>query len=434
MEATFWYLIIGVLFLTMALGASFVRSLPLTSAVIYLTVGILLGPLGFAVLNLDPIDESSWLEYLTEAVVIISLFGAGLKLRLPLHDRRWRPALRLSFISMALTVGLIAAFSSWFLGLPLGAAVLLGAILAPTDPVLATDVQVRGPEDSEHLRFYVTGEAGLNDGTAFPFVMLGLGLLGLHDIGDSGWRWLAVDLLWAVASGLVLGFALGTGAATLVDRFRNRYIKKNQDVIILDSFLALGVIALSYGLALSIHGYGFLAVFAAGLAIRRVERKKSGKKVPDTGKVTLATPEGGRHEAKATNTPAVLARTALEFDEELERIGEVAAVILVGSMLSLSIFKSQDFLLIPVLILLIRPLSVWLGLLGSREVQSGQKFYISWFGIRGIGSLYYLMYAIQKGVPTEAAERLVQITLAAIAVSILVHGVSVTPLMRKYQK
>lgn len=418
----------------MALSASFVRVLPITSAIIYLVVGILLGPLGFSYLSIDPIKDSWWLEIVSEAVVIISLFGAGLKLRLPFKDRQWIPAVRLAFISMALTVGLITVFGVWCLGLSIGASVLLGAILAPTDPVLATDVQVRGPDDREHLRFHLTGEAGLNDGTAFPFVMLGLGLLGLHEIGDYGWRWFAVDVVWAVFSGLAVGFGIGTAAAKLVDSFRSKYIEKNKDVIILDSFFALGIVGLSYGLTLLIHGYGFLAVFAAGLAIRRIERLRSGEKVPDTKNTTLASPEEIKKGPHADNTPAVLANAALSFDEELERIGEVGAVIIVGSIFAITSFSYSEYLFIPFLILFVRPISVWLGLIKCKNLSKPQKYFISWFGIRGIGSLYYLMYAIQKGIPLETAETLSRITFAVIAVSILVHGISVTPLMEIHKR
>src|SRR5919206_497446 len=135
---------------------------------------------------------------LTPSAVLISLFTAGLKLRTALTDHRWRLPVRLAVESMIVTVGLITLVGVVGLGLPLGAAVLLGAILAPTDPVLASDVQVEGPTDQDRLRFGLTGEAGLNDGTAFPFVMLGLGLIGLHELGQAGWRWFAVDVVWAV--------------------------------------------------------------------------------------------------------------------------------------------------------------------------------------------------------------------------------------------
>ena len=172
---------------------------------------------------------------------------------------------------MLVTVALIAGAGVAWLGLPLGAAILLGGILAPTDPVLASDVQVAEPTDRDRLRFALTGEAGLNDGTAFPFVLLGLGLLGLHDLGDSLWRWLAIDVLWAVAAGIGVGAALGT----LVGRFVLYLRRTHKEAVGLDNFLALGLIGLAYGLASLAHGYGFLAVFAAGVALRRIEQHAS---------------------------------------------------------------------------------------------------------------------------------------------------------------
>ncbi|MDQ4078177.1 MAG: cation:proton antiporter, partial [Chloroflexota bacterium] len=178
-----WFVIIGALLISVALAGSVMERLPLTSAMFYMALGVVLGPVGFGLIQFDPVAQAGILERLTEVVVIISLFSAGLKLRTPLHDGRWRLPVRLAFISMTVTVGLIALAGVTLLGLPIGAAVLLGAALAPTDPVLASDVQVRSPTDRDRLRFSLTGEAGLNDGTAFPFVMLGVGLLGLHELG-----------------------------------------------------------------------------------------------------------------------------------------------------------------------------------------------------------------------------------------------------------
>ena len=157
------------------------------------------------------------------------------------------------------------------LGLSFGAAVLLGAILAPTDPVLASAVQVESSGDRDRLRFSLTGEGGLNDGAAFPFVMLGLGLLGLHDLGVGGWRWWTVDVIWATAGGLMIGGALGALIGTLVVYLRARH----KESIGLDEFLALGLIALAYGLAVLSHTYGFLAVLAAGMALQRVKEQYS---------------------------------------------------------------------------------------------------------------------------------------------------------------
>ena len=210
------------------------------------------------------------LSILTEVAVIVSLFTAGLQLRLPINRAEWGVALRLATVAMVLTVALITAIAFFVLGLPLGVAVILGAILAPTDPVLASDVQLKRATDTDQLRFVLTGEAGLNDGTAFPFVMLGLGLLGAHDIGAGGWRWWLVDVLWAVPAGLTIGAALGSIVGKIVLYLRQHH----REAVGLDNFLAVGLIGLSYGTALYASSYGFLAVFAAGVALRRVERTR----------------------------------------------------------------------------------------------------------------------------------------------------------------
>jgi len=165
------------------------KRLPVTPAIIYLAVGLLVGPTVLNVFHFNPLKESALLEVLTEVVVLISLFSAGVKMPAPVRFARWRAPILLASVSMAVSVGMVAAFAYYLLGLPLGAGVLLGAILAPTDPVLATDVQTRHPRDRDQLRFTLTCEAGMNDGSAFPFVMLGMGLLGLHELGEFGLRW-----------------------------------------------------------------------------------------------------------------------------------------------------------------------------------------------------------------------------------------------------
>ena len=363
--------------------------------------------------------------------VIVSLFTVGLKLRVPLSDRMLRLPLRLAFGSMMVTVALVALVGVLWLGLPVGAAILLGAILAPTDPVLASDVQVENAADRDRLRFSLTGEAGLNDGTAFPFVMLGLGLLGLHEIGENGWRWVMVDVLWAIPGGLAVGGLLGTQVGRLVLYLRRRH----KEAVGLDDFLTLGLIALSYGVALLLHTYGFLAVFAAGLALRRVERQSTGDSEQPPPDVE-AMAKVGQVEELATDpkkAPAYLAGAVLGFNEQLERIGEVAVVVLLGSMLAARMLRPEIIWFIPLLLLVIRPISVALGLV--RSATSGlQRPLVAWFGIRGIGSIYYLTFAIQHGLPPELAGQLTSLTLATMAVSVVVHGISVTPLMTWYGK
>jgi NhaP-type Na+/H+ or K+/H+ antiporter len=333
---------------------------------------------------------------------------------------------------MALTVGLIAAAGVWLLGLPVGAAVLLGAVLAPTDPVLASDVQVTDPDDRDRLRFGLTGEAGLNDGTAFPFVMLGLGLLGRHDLGAGGWKWWAVDVAWAVAGGLAVGAGLGTLVARLVVYLR----REHREAVGLDDFLALGLIALSYGLALLVHAYGFLAVFAAGLALRRVERSETGDRPPET---VQAQAGAGAKEEVATDpeaAPAYMAGAVLEFNEQIERIGELAVVVLLGGMLAVVPWPREAVWFVPLLLLVIRPAAVAVGLLGA-GASWPQTWLTGWFGIRGVGSVYYLAFALTHGLAEAdhaGADRLVGLVLLTVATSIVVHGISVTPLMERYAR
>lgn len=420
---------LGGLLVAIALIASRVKHLPLTTTVLYLLVGIALGAFGTGAIRLDPLRHAGFLERLTELAVLVSLFTAGLKFRLPVRDRLWRLPVRLASVSMVVTVGLITLLGIFGLGLPLGAAVLLGAILAPTDPVLASDVQLSHAGDRNRLRFSLTGEAGLNDGTAFPFVMLGLGLLGEHELGVSGWRWLTVDVLWAIAAGLGIGLVLGTLVGQLVLFLR----KEHKEAFGLDDFLALGLIGLSYGTALLIHSYGFLAVFAAGLALRRIERLSTpAEEPPDVREMAAA----GSAEEIATDpekAPAYMAQAVLGFNQQVERIFEVGVVLLVGGMLSWRFLPPAALWFIPVLFLVVRPLAVLTGLAGARLPRL-EKGMLAWFGIRGIGSIYYLMYAIEHGLEPSLAEPLVGLTLATVTASILIHGISVTPLMRIHEK
>lgn len=425
-----WYIVVGLLLAAMAIADSLLRRLPITTAMLYLLLGLVLGPVGFELLVVDPVERSDLLEHLTEIVVIVSLFAAGLKLRTPLTDRRWVGPALLAFGSMTLTVALIAAAGWLLLGLPLGGAVLLGAVLAPTDPVLASDVQLEEPADRDRLRFTLTGEAGMNDGTAFPFVMLGLGLLGLHDLGAGWWRWWTVDVGWAVAAGFATGAALGTAVGYLVVYLR----REHREALGLDDFLALGLITLSYGVAHLVHAYGFLAVFAAGIAVRRIERKTTGDERPPPEVEAMAKHEEAEDAAVDPDTaPAYMAQAVLGFSEQLERIGTVGIVVLVGALLIPGGFVIPVLWFAPALFLIIRPLAVLPALAGTQYTVT-QRLLIGWFGIRGIGSVYYLMFAISSGVPRPLADTLLVLTLWTVAMSVLAHGLSAGPLMRWYNR
>ena len=177
MSFAVWALVVGAILLAMALLGTLLERLPLSPGILYLAIGYALGPAGWALMAPDPLVHSVALERMTEAALLISLFSVGLKLGVSLRDKRWYLPLRLALPSMVLTVACVAAIGVFLLGLPLGAAILLAGILAPTDPVLASDVQVEDASDRDRLRFSLTAEGGLNDGAAFPVVLLALGVL-----------------------------------------------------------------------------------------------------------------------------------------------------------------------------------------------------------------------------------------------------------------
>lgn len=410
MKVEYWYLVLGALLITIALASSYLKRLPLTSTIIYLGAGMGLGPLGLGVIDIDPVAGALLLERLAELAVIVSLFTAGLKLRLPLTWSNWAVPVQLAFVSMTLTVGLVALIGYYWLALPLGAAVLLGAVLAPTDPVLASDVQLESPRERDSLKFSLTGEAGFNDGTAFPLVMLGLGLLGLHEVGSWGWKWWTVDVLWAVGGGLAIGAILGLGTGKLVILLRVHH----REGIGRDEFLALGLIMLSYSVAVLLKAYGFLAVFAAGLTLGVIERQFKERL------------KGGQKEGSP------MTHAVLIFNEQFEKIIEVGLVLFIGAMLTFEILNLKHLWFVPVVFLIVRPMAVWIGLAGTGTVRS-HLFIISWFGIRGIGSIYYLMYAVSKGLHEDLSRELISITFWCIAASVIVHGISVTPLMKWYE-
>ncbi len=424
-----WFVAGGAILIAIALISSLLHRSPLSTAIICLGFGVLLGPAGADLVRLDFMTDDEILEPLTEVAVIISLFTAGLQLRLPLDRKEWRVSVRLATVGMLLTVAILTFLGVYALGLPLGAAIILGAVLSPTDPVLASDVQVRHSTDSDRLRFVLTGEAGFNDGTAFPFVMLGLGLLGMHDIGAAGWRWWAVDLLWATTWGLAVGALFGTIVARIVLHLRQHH----EEAVGLDNFLAVGLISFSYGVALWCHAYGFLAVFAAGVALRRVERVSSSAPPTDAVRQAAGSAEATGLATDRDVAPAYMAEAVLNFNAQLERFAEVMLVVVVGAMLSPEMFGPRILGWAIVLLLVVRPLAISLSLTGSR-LSRLERHYIAWFGIRGIGSLYYLSYAIAHGLADAPAEDIVNLTLATVAASIILHGATATPLMNYYSR
>lgn len=438
-----WYLLTGVLLVSVGTAGPFLRKTWFSTSMIYLGIGVVLGPMVLGLLEVTLIANARVLEHLTEVAVVISLFAAGLKMRMPLGDARWMAPALLASATMAVTVGLVALLGWWWLGLPIGMAVLLGAVLAPTDPVLASEVQVTSPDDKDRLRLMLTGEAGLNDGTAFPFVLLGVGLVGvgigedLHPLGTYGWRWVVVDVIWRVAGGLVIGWFSGCWLARAAVWCRRRMSADAGA----DEMLSIGLIALVYGGALLAGTYAFLAVFAAAVAFRHQELEDNAERseaeameeaAEETGEVRL------EHEANAPDyAPAILAHDQMEVADALEKLVQVTLVVLVGALILPTLsWDLTPWYAAAVILFIVRPLAVYLTV-HRCEVSEPQRALTAWLGIRGIGTLYYLTHAFGYGVADalpEASRFVADICLATITLSILLHGTSVTPLMGWYAR
>jgi len=399
----------GAVLLALVLADRAVRRLPLTPAVIYLAVGWAAGALLGAPSAPTLEAHAPALAVGTELAVLVSLFAVGLRLRVPPSLRAWHAALLLAGPGVVVAIGLGALVATLVLGLPWGAACLLAAVMAPTDPVLASEVQVRSEVERDALRLSLTAEGGLNDASALPAVMLGLGLLGLHGLGDGGvWgspRWWLFDLLWPIGGGAGLGIALGR---LLGHALKARTLRG--DTLARDELLYVGAVALACGLARATQTSTFIVVFLAGATLLEPFR-------------TAALADGGQ---------ALLDRLH-GFGARIERLVEAATVLAVGVALHSvpASWRAVAFGLL--LVVVVRPLSV-LAVVRRGTMKPTQRRLVAWFGIRGVGSLFYLALALERGVAGDLAATMIAAVLAAIALSIVLHGISATPLMSHYQR
>ncbi len=375
----------------------------ISPAVVYLVLGAVAAGLvrALGVDWLDPIEDAALIERLAEFAVIVALFGAGLRLDRPLRWREWSSTARLILVVMPLTIGAIAAFGTAAMGLSLGAAVILGAVLAPTDPVLASDVQVGPPGEQEEPepQFALTSEAGINDGIAFPFIFLGVFIAAE---GGTGWmsEWLAADVLYAVVVGIALGAAAGYLTAAGARWLRDRDLLLAQ----FDGWLSLASVLAVYGATELVGAYGFLAAFAGGLAFRRHE---------------LGHESHSRVHAGA---------------ETVEKIAELTLVLLLGSLVTFGGLGTPGvagWLLVPLLLVAIRPLAT-LAAFARSSVPLRERAFIGWFGIRGIGSFYYAAAVIDSQVLAETeAVKVFWSVVVLVGLSIVAHGLTATSLSRR---
>jgi sodium/hydrogen antiporter len=393
-------LVIGLLLLFVTLGSGWISRLPLSYAIIYLVAGIMLSPYGFNLIQIRP--GAGFLERLTELVVIISLFSCGLKMNRPLKLWAWQSTIRLIGLLMPLCIMGVAAIGHWVLGMSVGAAILLGAILAPTDPVLASEVQLNDPDDRDELRFGLTSEGGLNDALAFPFVYFGLRWLA-DDHWQNWWaEWVLIDLGWAIAAGIGMGIVVAWSVVWLDKKLQ----KVRRVDALMEDFVAFSIILLTYALTELVNGYGFLAVFIAGIVTQRCYRDPNRQS------------------------------SQLEFTETLEKLAEIGTILILGSLLRfepIAKYAVSGLLIAGLLLFVIRPVGAWVSTIGQLS-NPLRPWLFGWFGIRGVGSLYYLFYALGKGLKDEVGEQIAWITIITIVLSVLLHGITSTPLMNWYDQ
>ena len=440
MTFTVWVAVLGAVLLTLALTSSYLRWMPVTTSAMCLVLGVAIGPMGLDVLKLDISDSSVWMEHLTEVAVVFSLFVSGLKLRLPLKNRTWRVAFGLAGPVMILCIAGLCLALHYLFGLSWGVSMLIGAMLAPTDPVLAALVQVNDARDDDRVRFGLSGEAGLNDGTAFPFVILGLLMLREDGSGFLG-EWLLRNVLWAVPAGLLVGYWMGRGIGKLTLSMR---IKNADSTLSPNDYLALALIALAYVVAEWIQGYGFLSVFAAGLGLRQAEVKSTDEAAPPAehlvqpvvGHETVDPQQAVLGDTESLDdgqlAAGVMMSDMLAFGSLVERSMEVFLVTLLGVVLA-NHWDWRALAIGALLFAVIRPLSV-LAMPWGRLLDGPQRLLIGWFGIRGIGSLFYLFFALNHDLQPEVAQLCINLTLSVVALSILVHGVTTQPTLAWYER
>ena len=438
-----WITLAGVLFAIMALVSVFLKRLPFSSSIIYILLGLAISPLWLDVISIDFIRESVVFEHLAEVAVVISLFVSGLKLRLPLSHSAWVPAFLLAGPVMICTIAGVAAFSHLVFGFAWPVAFLLGAVLAPTDPVLASMVSVTDSRDEDRVRYGLTGEAGFNDGAAFPFVVFSLLWLEHGSVGEWVTNWALHRLAWAVPAGLLTGYFLGKWVA----RFAIHLRRVHPDTKVPNDFVVLALIALAYAAAEAIGAWGFLAAFGAGLGFRRTEVLATGgqpasddpadhdpqpsESSSDSPAEHLANNAASEEEMKQpTQAVGHTVAEIMTLGNTAERLLEVMVVVLLG--ICLAVYWDWRALSVALVLFgVLRPLFTHLFLIGTRTRLS-QRGIMGWFGIRGIGSIYYLAYALNHGL-NDQAEKVVALTLSVVALSVAIHGIS-SPILHFYEK
>ncbi|WP_367103428.1 cation:proton antiporter [uncultured Psychrobacter sp.] len=400
-------LVCGIAFAFGAMFPVISKRLPISLPILQVSFGMIVGYFWITLDFLNPLENGLVIEKLTEIIVLVSLVGAGIKIDTPLSWRLWRPTARLLLITMPIGIFAMAALGYYTFGLSLGAAILLGAVLAPTDPVLASSIQVGPPNDDgeeDTPRFTLTSEAGLNDGLAFPFVYLAIKIAEAFSQDKAFtteilWSWFTHDVLWKIGAGLVVGIIVGKVLGKLV------FSKHTSETTISQGYVVIALTLLAYGLAEYVDSYGFIAVFVAAFTFRRSELSHS------------------------------YHQDLHDFAEQSE--GLLMSLVLVGFGMFIGQGLQADveltwnvYIVSLIFLFLIRPIGGIIALSGL-NMHHTEKYAISALGIRGIGTLYYLSYALNQGFFNEEdAVKLWIVCAIVILISIFVHGVSAPWLLK----
>jgi len=413
-DYTLGFLFAGIVVLLAAWLPAYLDKRPMSMPIVLVGIGVA-AFLAFPQLpSVDPRDYPAATEHATEFAVLISLLGAGLALDRAPSWRGWVSTWRLLGIAMPLTIGAIF-LAGWAAGLPPATALLFGAVIAPTDPVLAADVQVgeptidqggdqgddptgSPPHDEDEVRFALTSEAGLNDGLAFPFVYAAVAMAASG--GGGGWffHWAIDDLLLRVGVGFVVGMLAGRLLAWIMFDPPGPLVGIAEGA---QGFVAVGAILMTYGLTEVAHGYGFLAVFVAAVTLRHSKREHSYHSV------------------------------MYDFIGQIEQLLSAALLVLLGGAVATGLLADltwRGFVGAIAVIFVVRPLVGYLAMIRAKVLKRERQA-ISFFGIRGIGSIYYVAVATQLAAFPQADE-LWSATVFTILLSIGVHGVTATPIMR----
>ncbi len=402
------YFIYLTLFGGVALSIGWVKHICKRISIAYSIVYLLIGIIAYQLIDglpwTSPFRDQAMTTHITEAMVIIALMGIGLKINRRFSLKGWRAPFMLATLGMLLSIGAVVTIGYYGLGLGIAAAVLLAAVLAPTDPVLASDVQVKAPDDTKdhEVRFALTGEAGINDGLAFPFTWLAIALATTYASGQP-WlaSWLAYDLLYRIIAGLAIGWLGGRAIIYLFFKLPDKY---NIDGI-QRGLVSLSATMFVYGVCELAHGYGFIAVFVAAVTIRNYELD---------------------HEYH---------KSLHNFIDQIEHILLAVLLVILGGALTdglLDALTLTHLLFAGLFILIIRPIIAWISLSGT-GMATKHKAIVSFFGIKGIGSFFYLAFAMKEA-EFEAAAELWAITGCVVVLSIAIHGLSAATIMKRLER